>query len=613
VTPARLRAQTVFRVQMNAKPVSDTELLEGEVPVLPLMATIRRVFSECLKPYLRLFLLAVLAMIIAAVSTAGFAFMTRGVVNEVFVAENRSAVWLVAFGFFFFSVTKGFGAYFQVSLLARVERGIISDLQERLFTDVINRRVDFFTGKSAAQHMARMMFFSGAAARLIMTVSTAAVRDLVTLLALMVVMVTQDPLMSFFTLFALPVVMLGLTGISKRVKHSAQAESGLLGRVMSVSTEALGGIRVVKSFQLEEVMIARASRAIRRMQAQVNKLRRISAISSPLMEATGGVIISFFVVYASWQSLTYGKSPGEFVAFITAFLFAYEPAKKLANVNVQLQRELVAVSQMYALLDNPSPDVINDDLPALDPGDGEIRFENVSFGFSEEAPVLRDVSFHVRGGERVALVGRSGSGKSTVVNLILQLLRSSTGQISVGGSRLGEVSTASVRRAIGFVGQQTFLFEGTVRENILYGQPGASEDEVIAAAKAASAHDFIMSLPDGYDTEIGSDGDFLSGGQRQRVAIARAIIKDAPIMLMDEATSALDGESEQAILSALKNLTQGRTSITVAHRLSTIMSSDRIILLDKGRIVATGTHAELSETCELYRTLFLSDSEEMIE
>ncbi|MFQ5624740.1 MAG: ABC transporter ATP-binding protein [Paracoccaceae bacterium] len=580
---------------------------DSEVRILPLIPTVRRVARECLRPHLKHFLLAVVAMIVAAVATAALAFVTRDIVNEIFVAANPGAVWLIAGTVVLISLAKGGGSYFQVALLSRVERNIVAGLEQRLFANVIGRRMDFFAGKSPAQHMSQISFYATSAANLIMTMATAFIRDLVTLAALLAVMVSQDPLMSAFALVALPFVLLGLSGISRNIKNFAMAERSFLARVMAVTTEALGGIRVVKSFQLEPVMIRRAGKAIRRMQNRQNKIKRITAIASPLMETISGLIIAAFVIYASWQNTTYGKSPGEFVAFITAFLLAYEPAKKLANVNINLQRALVAVSQMYDLLDHPDPDVSDDELPDLDPGRGDIRFDHVSFGFGQEAAVLDDVSFHVKGGERVALVGRSGAGKSTIVNLILQLLRGYDGSITVNGSELSEVSTPSIRGAIGFVGQQTFLFDGTVRENIGFGRPDASDEQIVAAAKAANAHDFITALADGYQTEIGSDGELLSGGQRQRIAIARALIKDAPIMLMDEATSALDGESEHAILSALRNLTRGRTSITVAHRLSTIMSADRIILLDRGRIEASGTHEELSRNCELYRTLFLSE------
>jgi ABC-type multidrug transport system fused ATPase/permease subunit len=324
-----------------------------------------------------------------------------------------------------------------------------------------------------------------------------------------------------------------------------------------------------------------------------------------MMDVFAGLVIGAFIVYAGWQTLNYGKTPGEFMAFIAAFLLAYEPAKRLAGFQVQLQRQLVAVNRMYDLLD--SKDLVPAEppkVPGFRPTLGHLRFEDVSFEYVSKSPVLHNISFEVRPGQNVALVGRSGAGKSTVFNLILGIYRRYRGSITIDGVELSDTSLAELRSGIAYVSQDTFLFSGTVRDNIRFGRRDATDEAIVEAAAAANALGFIEALPEGFDTIIGNSEGVLSGGERQRIAIARALVKNAPLLLLDEATSALDGETERAVKNAESHLVRGRTTVTIAHRLSTIQEADMIVVLDRGRVVGQGTHAELVASNATYQSLF---------
>ncbi|MXU64564.1 ABC transporter ATP-binding protein [Oceanomicrobium pacificus] len=571
--------------------------------------TVMRLLRENMPAHKRNYALAVVAMVLIAASTSALALLTREIVNDVFVAQNKAAIGGVVGAVIGLSIIRGFATYGQTVLMTKIRAAIVASLQERQFAAYLAQSASVFSGASPAQFMAKINLSAASASTVLMTVTTNLVRDGLTLAGLIAVMVSQDPIMSVFALVIAPLVMGGLSRIMKRIKQLAAAQRDLEANVISSATEGLQGIRVVKSFLLESEVMRRVGKAIRAREARINKLARTEAISSPLMETLGGILIAAFIVYAAWQSLTLGKSPGEFVAFITAFLLAYEPAKRLARMNLQVQKAIVPVQQMYEVLDTMEPEAALAGTAELQVPEGAIRFENVSFTYPGQSAVLTDVSFDIAPGERVALVGRSGAGKTTIVNLLLHMMQDYAGTISIDGTDIHTVTLDSLRRSTAFVAQHTFLFSGTVRENIRFGRPDATDAEVEAAAKAANAHDFIERLPGGYDAEVGDSGDLLSGGQRQRISIARALIKDAPILLMDEATSALDGESETAVMGALDSLMENRTTVVVAHRLSTIEKADKIIVLDAGRIVATGTHAELSERSPLYASLFLGLAE----
>jgi subfamily B ATP-binding cassette protein MsbA len=378
-----------------------------------------------------------------------------------------------------------------------------------------------------------------------------------------------------------------------------------MGQFMTLLSQSFQGARHVKAYGMEAHETSRAREFIETLFRIYQRAARIRAVASPMMETLGGVAVALVILYGGHQVLHGVRTPGTFFSFITALLLAYQPLKSLASLNVSLQEGLAAAQRIFAVLDI-EPDIRDKpEASDLKISGGEIRFDRVDFSYANGANALTGVSLMAPAGKRVALVGASGAGKSTMLNLVPRFYDVAAGAITVDGQDLRDVKVASLRAVIALVSQEVTLFDDTVRANIAYGRFGASEAEIVAAAKAAAADEFIRAMPQGYDTMVGEHGLRLSGGQRQRIAIARAMLKNAPILLLDEATSALDTESERQVQDALDSLMQGRTTMVIAHRLSTVISADLIYVMEGGRVVEQGTHAELLRREGVYARLYM--------
>jgi subfamily B ATP-binding cassette protein MsbA len=376
------------------------------------------------------------------------------------------------------------------------------------------------------------------------------------------------------------------------------------GGLSTLIAETLGGLRIVKAYGQEEHQIKRAATVIDRVLDFTMTALRARAAASPAIEALAGIAIGAIIYFGGYQAIQGNLSAGEFMGFVTALLAVYQPLRSVANMQTILQEGVSAGARVFAILDQ-SDDIV--DAPGVKPlavSDGVVQFDNVTFQYAtRDAPALHGVSIDVPAGQTVALVGASGSGKSTLLNLVLRFFDTDSGHIRVDGQDIRDVSLLSLRNASALVTQDPFLFDDTIANNIAYGQDEPGQERIEDAARKAAAHDFIMEMPDGYETRVGEGGARLSGGQKQRVAIARAMLKNAPILLLDEATSALDTASEQQVQSALSSLMKGRTSLVIAHRLSTIMHADNIYVLDQGRVCESGTHQELLAKNGIYADL----------
>jgi ATP-binding cassette subfamily B protein len=417
-------------------------------------------------------------------------------------------------------------------------------------------------------------------------------------------MVVQDPLMSFFSFVVVPPAFFVLRKLIRRIYSIARTQFHGGTRIIETLQETLQGIRIVKAFTLEDIMRERFDRNVAAVEHEANKMARVSNRASPLMETLGGCAIAMAITYGGYRVIETGATPGQFFSFIAAFLLAYEPAKRLARLNIELNSALVGVRILFEVIDSPPSEPVDNNSPDLKINTARLMFENVHFAYRYDEPVLRGMTFVAEPGKLTALVGPSGGGKSTIFNLILRFYDAKRGKIIVDEQDIALSSRHSLRRHIAYVGQDIFLFRGTVRENIEFGKPGASEDEIVAAAKAAYAHDFISSFPRGYDTPVGEHGLQLSGGQRQRVAIARALIKNAPIILLDEATASLDSEAELQVREAMEHLCQGRTTLAIAHRLHTVSHADCICVIEDGRAVESGRHDELLRAGGRYASFY---------
>jgi ATP-binding cassette subfamily B protein len=401
-----------------------------------------------------------------------------------------------------------------------------------------------------------------------------------------------------------PPAMFVLRKLVKRIKGLAYNQFTGTADILETMQESLQGIRTVKAFTLEETMRQRIDDSIVAVERNANKMARVSNRSSPLMETLGGFAVAGGLMYGGYSVVALGATPGQFFTFLAAFLMAYEPAKRLARLNIELNAGLIGARMLLEIVDSPASELSDDDKPSLALSESRVEFQDVSFAYRANEQVLNRMSFVAEPGKVTALVGPSGGGKSTVLALLLRFYEVSDGDILIDGQQIAKVSRKSLRLQTAYVGQDVYLFRDSIRNNIAFGKQGATEADIVEAAKAACAHDFIMSFPLGYDTPVGEHGTQLSGGQRQRVAVARALIKNAPIILLDEATAALDSESEKQVQEAIEHLCQNRTTIVIAHRLHTITHADTILVVEAGEIVERGRHDDLLRRNGRYASFF---------
>jgi ATP-binding cassette, subfamily B, bacterial MsbA len=565
-------------------------IAEARYSALPL---VRRLLTEQGLVHWRKYAIAFTLMAVAAGCTAFSAYLIGDVINQAYV--NRSLPGIIVIGAItvvLFSV-KGLATYGHSVMLSRIGNRIVADNQRAVFSKLLNEGLGFFSDRHSTEFIARLSTGAAAATQVINLLITSVGRDLLSLIGLVTVMVVQDPLLSFFSFVVAPPAFFVLRRLIRRIYSIARTQFQGGTRIIETLQETLQGIRIVKAFTLEDIMRERFDRNVAAVEHEANKMARVSNRASPLMETLGGCAIAIAITYGGYRVIETGATPGQFFSFITAFLLAYEPAKRLARLNIELNSALVGVRVLFEVIDSPPSEAPDDNKPALRTTAARLEFKNVHFAYRAEEAVLRGMSFVAEAGKLTALVGPSGGGKSTVFNLLLRFYENERGLITIDDQDISKVSRRSLRQHIAYVGQDVFLFRDTIRENIAFGKPGASDDEIVAAAKAAYAHDFILSFPRGYDTPVGEHGLQLSGGQRQRVAIARALIKNAPIILLDEATAALDSESELQVREAMEHLCQGRTTLAIAHRLHTVSHADRIYVVEDGRAVESGRHDEL--------------------
>ncbi|MGB6939249.1 MAG: ABC transporter ATP-binding protein [Xanthobacteraceae bacterium] len=537
--------------------------------------------------------LAFALMLISAAATALTAYLLGSMTNEAYVNHNYRGIVVIGVIAMVIFAAKGFATYGSTVTLSWIGNSIIADNQRRLFDKLLAENIGFFADRHSSEFIARLTTGANAVSSVINLLITAIGRDLMSLIGLCVVMVIQDPAMSLFGFLGAPPAFYFLRKVIRRVRGIARMQFNGGTRIIETMQESLQGMRMVKAFGLEAEMRRRLNDSVTAVQHESNNMARVANRASPIMEMLGGFTVALASIYGGYRVVETGATPGEFVSFMAAFLLAYEPAKRLARLNIDLNNNLVGVRVLYEIIDSPPGEPNDDDLPALKLTESCIEFDHVNFAYRADAPVLHNMNLVAQPGQVTALVGPSGGGKSTVLNLLLRFYNVGSGRVLIDGQNVAAVSRGSLRNQIAYVGQIVHLFRGTVRENIALGKLGASEAEILAAAKAAHAHDFITGFPQGYDTQVGEHGMQLSGGQRQRISIARALIKNAPIILLDEATASLDSESERYVQEAIAELCKGRTTLVIAHRLSTIVHADTIMVVENGQVVESGRHDEL--------------------
>jgi subfamily B ATP-binding cassette protein MsbA len=554
---------------------------------------VRRLLVEQAAGQWRRYALAFSMMLVAAVMTALGAYLIGDVINLAYVHKNLPGIFWLALATAAIFMVKAMATYGSALTLARIANSIIADNQRKMFGKLLQHNVGFFADRHSSEFIARLTTGAAAASQVLNLLITSIGRDFFSLLGLAAVMAWQDPVMSLFSVVVVPPAMLVLRKLIKRIKTIAHEQFTGNTRMLETLQETLQGIRIVKAFTLEDGMRKRFDTNIADLEKEANKWARVAYRSSPLMEALGGFAIAGALIYGGYRVIETGATPGQFFSFLAAFMLAYEPAKRLARLNIDLNSGLVGVRILFDVVDHPPTEQPDENKPALKLTTAHVEFADVQFGYRPGEKVIRNLSFVAEPGKVTALVGPSGGGKSTILNLILRFYEVGGGSIVIDGQNIADVSRRSLRGQLAYVGQDVFLFRGSVRENIALGRSDATEAEIVAAAKAAYAHDFIMAFPRGYDTQVGEHGMQVSGGERQRIAVARALLKDAPVILLDEATASLDSESERQVQGAIEHLCQGRTTIVIAHRLHTVVDADRIFVIEDGTVAESGRHDEL--------------------
>jgi ATP-binding cassette subfamily B protein len=557
------------------------------------VAVVRRILTENGYEYRWSYVFTIVCLLTVSGTTAVTALIMSPVVNQIFYERRGDLIaWICAaiLGAF---ILRGLAGYGQAVTLARIGNNLVARYQKRIFDHLMKLGVGFFndtrSGRLAAQVNENV---NGIRDLLSMTLTSIA-RDGVTLIGLIGVMIYQDPVLSLSSLLIGPPLIYTVTYLMRRVRRITRESVQINSRLIGAMQEATQGIAIVKAFTMEGELSRRIGKLADDAEQRTNKIARVSERLTPISEILAGFTVAGVIAYSGYRATVLGQPPGAVFSFITALLLAYDPARRLARMQVGMERALVNARMIYELLDlepqqGDAPGAAEATITS-----GEVRFNNVSFGYVADAPVLQDLSFVAAAGKMTAIVGASGAGKSTLVALLQRFHDVEAGSIEVDGQDISKITKQSLRSSIAYVSQQPYLFEGTIRDNIRYGRLNASDAEIELAAQQAEADGFIRQQPQGYDTPVGEGGVTLSGGQRQRVSIARAIVRQAPILLLDEATSALDNEAEARVQQALTKVMHGRTTIVIAHRLSTVVNADHIVVLEQGRLVEQGTHASL--------------------
>lgn len=554
---------------------------------------VRRVIRENWRRYFRQYLLAFLLLAAVAGSTAFPAWIVRDVVNDVFVKQDLTAAYLISFAVFVAFTVRGLATYGYMYVLGKIGNNIVARYQRRIFSHLLTLGIGFHKSNRSAFLVGKINQNIMGMRTMMNSIITVFARDLFTLIALVIVMILQDPYMSILSVAVLPVIALVMSRYVRRIRKVAREEVDLNARVTSAIIENSQGMEIVKAFTMEDQMVSRMQSLTEQAEIRSNRIVRLNAKAKAPTEILAGFAIAAVIAFGGYRVAELGHDVGALLSFLTAAMLAYEPARKLASFRVQFEKSVVNASMLFEVLDLPPRQADKKDAVKLDVVDAEIEFKDVHFSYLEDEKVLKGVSLNAPAGKTIALVGPSGGGKSTLISLVQRFFDLDSGKITIDGQDISDVTAESLRQSIAYVSQQPILFEGSIMDNIRYGRPDASDEEIREAAKLAQAHDFILEQPEGYDTPVGEMGANLSGGQRQRLSIARAFLRNSPILLLDEATSALDNESEQQVQAALEELVQGRTTIVVAHRLSTIRKADKIYVLEDGRITQEGKHAAL--------------------
>lgn len=557
----------------------------------------------------RKFLISLALMLVIAGTTSFHAWLIKPALDSVFVEKNSNALIYIPILVLAVTVVKGFATYFQLLTMNVLTMKIASDMRLRLYEHFIRSDISKLHSKSSGDMVASIINEVGSVVGLITTAMNGFVKQFFTLFALIVVMFNQSVELSLVAFIGFPLAAYPIYRIGKRLRNLSYKNQEIASKFNSQMSDTLQYSKLVKAYHCEDFEVKRMGMIVESAFKMSKKISRISLISSPFVESLAGVGVAAVIWYGGHQVISGQTTPGAFFSFFAAMMMAYKPLKSVSSMNTGVQMGLAATTRLYKIFDELPTIVDKPQAKNLENVKGDIEFLDVDFSYIDEKKALKNVSFKIPAGKKVALVGHSGGGKSTIMSMILRFYDPQQGAVKLDGYDIRDISLQSLRGSMSVVNQEVMLFDDTVMENIRYGKVDATEEQIIEASKMARADEFIQELPEKYNAKVGQNGIRLSGGQRQRIAIARAILYNAPILLLDEATSALDPISEKLIKDALTKLMANRTSLIIAHRLSTVIHCDKIIVISNGQVIEEGTHQELLAKNGEYANLYLKQFE----
>ena len=570
-----------------------------------LIAILKRLYKEHVKKYFKRIMLSLVLSLIVAASTSATAWLLDPAVKKIFIDQDKTLAWLIPIGIVFAFSTKGISLYFARLNIIKVGFRIAGELQKKITNIILLADIETLDNRHSGRYISNINYDCAQVQTLVSTGVLNLMKDSFSLIALVSLMFYQNWKLATFAVFMMPLAIFFAKNLGKRI-GKVQVEAGeISGDFTSFLSEIFKASKMIRIYQKEDDEKDNAKNFINRLVEKNVKIASVMIRATPIMETLTGFMIAGFIFYSGKLISTGELEINNFFSFLAAMMLAYQPIRSLATINMAAYQGAAAAKRIFTVIDNPIETKNDESLPSLSIGKCDINFENVSFHYvNTEAKAIKKINLEIKGGSMSAFVGQSGAGKSTIINLLPRFYRPQEGKILIDQQNIHEVSLFSLRRNISLVSQDVILFDSSIKANIAYANPTASNNEIFEACQFAAADEFIEKLPKGYETLIGENGIRLSGGQKQRISIARAILKKSPIILLDEATSSLDADSEQIVQNAITNLTKNKTTLVIAHRLSTIHNADKIFVLKDGAIIDTGSHISLMQSSKEYKSLY---------
>ena len=565
----------------------------------------KRLYRDYIKKYIFRILIALFLSILVAGSTSSIAWLLDPAIKKIFIEQDKTYALIIPFAIILSFATKGVSLYFARTNVIKIGYWICGQLQKQMSNTILLSDTETIDKKHSGKFISNFLYDATLVQQAVSTVVLNIMKDSLTLTALLIVMFYQNWKLALFAIIMMPLAAFVAKSLGKRIGKASTESTDLSGKLSTFLSEILKGSKIIKIYQSEDLEKKRAETTIDNLNNKFIKISTILIRATPIMETLTGIMIAGFIYYSGILISNGELEINNFFSFLTAMMLAYQPIRSLATLNMTINQGAAGAKRVFKVIDEEISIRNKDNAYKLKLTNSDIEFKNVNFKYSStNDKAINDVNFSIEGGTMAAFVGHSGAGKSTILNLIPRFYDCQKGDILIDKQNIYDVSIESLRKSISLVSQDIILFDDTVKSNILYANPLASENDIISACKFAAAHDFILNLPDKYETIIGENGLRLSGGQKQRISIARAFLKNSPIILLDEATSALDSESENMVQEAVKKLTKNKTTLVIAHRLSTILNANKIFVMKNGKVIDNGSHEELMSKSKEYRSLY---------